>query len=262
MKKFKLQNFLFVAGILIMILGFGIVILWESIGREAYLYKDVIAVNTDISKGSVVTDSMLTVMKIEESKIITGAIKDKSEISGLAAKQFIPKNSQLNKSFFDKAGTVLNKDQYIFKVPNEWIVAVPSSIRRKDTAYFYEIDYRTLESVNGSLSNNGTAAGSTNSIGNTVISSDANNGLTTYNASAKSNLIDSIKDDNNRFIETVVAYVKDSANREVVTLSKDERYDGSSQVASIEIIVDADKIKVLESAIDRGNRFLILYNDK
>lgn len=248
MKKNIFHNLSFILGILLMIIGFAAVILWESFGKEAFLYSEVVIVNTDVQKGTIIEESMLKVTKMDQNNVISGAIKKTSNIAGLEAKQYLPQNTQVHESFFDTPGTVLGSDQYIFKVPSEWIIAVPSSIRRKDTAIFYAVDSSSTSSIALTSPDDG-------------VSDSSEDPVNSYNVSDNQVLIKSLKESGKEVARAVVAYVKDSANREVVTLSSEERYNGSSQVSSIEIIIDAQRLDALESSVSNGCRFLVLYND-
>lgn len=62
-------------------------------------------------------------------------------------------------------------------------------------------------------------------------------------------------------LESVVAYLKDSGNREVVTVSEEERYDGSSKIASLEIIAELEDISYLQDLAVNNYKFIILYKD-
>ena len=62
-------------------------------------------------------------------------------------------------------------------------------------------------------------------------------------------------------LESVVAYLKDSGNREVVTVSEEERYDGSSKIASLEIIAELEDISYLQNLAENNYKFIILYKD-
>ncbi len=61
--------------------------------------------------------------------------------------------------------------------------------------------------------------------------------------------------------EMVVAYVKDSGNREVVNADKEklERLDGTSRIDSIEVIANLDLIKDIFQFYKNGYKFIILY---
>lgn len=59
--------------------------------------------------------------------------------------------------------------------------------------------------------------------------------------------------------KSTVAFVKDSSNREVITLSDKERYDGSSKISEIEIISNIETINLIRRKFDEGMKFIILY---
>lgn len=61
--------------------------------------------------------------------------------------------------------------------------------------------------------------------------------------------------------ETVVAYVKDSANREIRTISSEERLDASANISKIEVVVTLDDLCILENAYNQGNEFIIIYSE-
>lgn len=244
----KLQKFLAILGILFMVLGAATVFFWESYGREMYLYKSVAVLNTDVNANTKIQKNMISFIKIEQDKLITDSILYENTdsinaIVGKVAKHYIPKNAQLCLNYFEDEELYLEDNQYIAKIPADWLYAVPSSIRRKDKAYFYAVkDIARLES---NITFNSNAYNSENVI-------------TTFDPD-NANVIKE-KLSSKPIIFTTVAYVKDSANREVVNVGNYERYDGSSQISSIEVIVDFDQMRVLEDYIVSGHKFIILYN--
>jgi hypothetical protein len=238
-------------------------VLWETVGREEYLYKNILVVTKDIQKGELITEDKLKYIKIEEDKIISNPVTTKKDIMNLAAKHYIPKYSQLSREFFDDPGIVLKKDQFIFNVPADWIKAVPSSIRRKDTALFYEIK--------NTDTNSGTAqsASQTEPASNTT--AVAEQGINMYNLKdddwlktfdVKSFVTNADGKVKEPVIVATVAYVKDSSNKEVVDsdgkMKKDGRLDGSSEIQHIEIVVTLKDLRAMELSIANGNQFLVL----
>ncbi len=151
--------------------------------------------------------------KREGNTIIEGAIIDARGIIGKAASCFIPKGAQLVEEYFEDTELVLSEDEYIFRVPNEWLKAYPNSLRRGDTIFFHEINTDTI----------------------TPVTSDGLVNLEQYRPLAQDEAIASV----------TVAYAKDSANREVITLSEEERFNGSSKINEIEIIVDVETVNLL-----------------
>lgn len=247
----KFQKLFAILGVLFMVLGIATVFFWESYGREMYFYKTVAVLNEDVEADTKIQKNMIAYLKIEQDKLITDSILYEDDdsvnaIVGKVAKHFIPKNAQLSLKFFEDEELYLKDNQYIAKIPSDWLFAIPSSIRRKDKAYFYAVkDIKKLDE---------------NIAFNRVTSDTHNNEdiITTFDPD-NANIIKE-KLSSSPIICTTVAYVKDSANREVVNVGDYERYDGSSQISSIEVIVDFEQMKILEDYIVNGNKFIILYN--
>jgi hypothetical protein len=273
MKKWqKLKGIL---GIIIMLFFLACVFFWETFGRETFIYKDVVVPIKSIEKDTVITRQMLKIEKVEASKLIDNPVIDVESIVGLAAKQYIPGNAQLIKSYFDEPGVVLSEGEFIFKVPNEWIMAFPSSIRRYDEVYFYAVD----TNINPNITSATPVPQLTPATNNVQASSDPMHVLSdnsTVEPSPTPNVMNELKGQQQYsseygtgldipVLKTTVAFVKDNANREVVTVGNKDRYDGSSKVNDIEIIVKVDKevndIKALEEQIRNGKKFIVLYRD-
>lgn len=256
MARFKVRKHtvLSIIGILITIVCASVAVLWETVGREAYLYQDVLVAAKDINKGDIIDSSCLTYIKLEESKIINNPIKSPDEIISLAAKHYIPKYSQLTGDFFDDPNLVLKNDEFVFKVPNDWVAAVPSSIRRKDTVIFYEIPGKY---ISYSYTSDGDQLSSINSTPYSVSYDDWLRDLThgtidtKYDGKVQSPLF-----------SCTVAYVKDSSNREVVNVGSYERYDGSAQISSIEIIITLKELRAMELALENGSKLIILNREQ
>lgn len=262
MNKGRNQVIISIGGIILTLTCMVLAVLWETVGREEYLYKNILVATKDIQKGELLTEDKLKYIKIEEDKIISNPITSKKDIINLAAKHYIPRYSQLSHEFFDDPGIVLKKDQFIFNVPADWIKVVPSSIRRKDTAIFYEIK--------NTDTNNSTAqsSGQTEPANNTTV---AGQGINMYNLKnddwlktfdVKNFVTNTDGKVKEPVIVAIVAYVKDSSNKEVVDsdskMKKDGHLDGSSEIQHIEIVVTLKELRAMELSILNGNQFLVL----
>lgn len=218
-------------GIILILLAIGTIFYWEVYGRESLLYKNIVILTKEVNKNEVITSDMVRYQKREGTTLIDSALLDKSLIIGKAANSYIPKGVQLVEKYFESPNLVLNEDEYIFKIPLEWLKAFPSSLRRGDIIFFYEVEKGTTEQ--------------------NAIDPNASEGEITIN--------------NKKALEkkpitsTVVAYVKDSANREVITLSDEERYNGSSKISEIEIITDLETVNQLKESINNEKVFIIMY---
>ena len=257
-KGMKKQTVLSIVGIVLTIACAFVAVLWETVGRESYLYKEVLVTTRDINKGDVIARSDLKAIKIEEDKIIDNPIINTDDVVGMAAKQLIVKNTQITDKYLGEAELVLQADQFIFKVPLEWVIAVPSSIRRKDSILFYEIS--------NTYSSQGVQAAE--GEGTPVQSSTYYNSYELKDESwLKDFDVDSIVTKTDGKVQPplfacTVAYVKDNANREVVNVGSEERYDASAQIASVEIIISLKELRAMQLSLDKGNRFILLSQEQ
>lgn len=248
--KLKWEKLTGVLGIIFVIIGILGILFWEYRGEKLLLYKDVFIVNNDVKKGTLITKDVISTMKFRDTQLINGAIlfsnkrtTDESNLKDIinkSAKQFIPKNSQLSKRFVDNTDVILKDNQFIFKVPNEWIVAIPSSLRRRDKIFFYSVSPYFQEKYSFITETEIEDIKNINDIKNNDILQE----------------IDQIP-----ILSFTVAYVKDSANREVINVGENYRFDGSSQVSNIEIIADIKQIDTLVNYFNEGFKFLLLYKD-
>ena len=220
-------------GIIIMSCSVVLFVWWEKTGRKQYLYNDIIIASTNIESGTVLSQDMLKTIRISAKQFIDGAINDLDEIIGKKAAQFIPKSSQFSSTYFVDESIELKEDEYILSIPKDWIITSPDSLRGGDIIYFYPIkqpeepeDVETTE-------------------GKTIISYEKKT--------------EPVKKED--VLECKVAYLKDSGNREVITISEKERFDASSNIESLEIIVEFEDIKVLQDFADGNYKFIILYKN-
>lgn len=212
-------------GILLILLSVASIIYWEQYGREYLLYKDILVVKEDVPPKLIITESNIdeyfSYAKREETMLVKGYITNKKDIIGLQSIQFIAKNSQVCLRYFEDSRIVLDDNQYIFKIPRDWLLAFPSSLRRKDSAYLYAID-----NIDGD---------------------------TKQLSYQRKNVGDQIT-------RVTVAYVKDSANREVLSIDKTNRLDGTSKIVDIEVIVTLEQINKIKELCLNGKSIIMLYN--
>ncbi len=226
-----------VLGMVFVLAAIASVYFWETRGRQHFLYREVIVLAQSVEAGTTITADMLDIKSIDEDTIIEEAIVDKRSIIGKRAAHFIPKYSQLNQIYFEDENIVLKTDEYIFTIPEEWIITLPNSLRSGDIIYFYPVkmpDEKDESKETG---------GSERSVSEKDVSDISKEAVEDY------------------ILESVVAYLKDSGNREVVTVSEEERYDGSSKIASLEIIAELEDISYLQNLAENNYKFIILYKD-
>lgn len=213
-----------IIGILLVVLAVAGIFLWENYGREAFTYASITVLNEDLEKGTVVTADMLRTIKIDQSNLIKHYIKNPDEVIGMQTATFLPADLQLSKKFFMKQGLVTKPGEHIMALPKEWILTFPQTVRRGDTIYFYSVKNKEQYSIN------------------------ENGDVIFHSENEKKEAI----------AEAKVAYVKDSAGREVVDLTPN-RKDASAVISSIEVVINDAKYQILRDSVEAKNQFVISY---
>ncbi len=235
-RRFKLSKFFSVLGIILILAALASVYYWETSGRQHFLYSEVVVLSHSVEEGITITSDMLDSLDTDRASIIEGAITDKDEIIGKKASHYIPRYSQLSLAYFADEEKVLSQNEYIFTVPEQWIITIPYSLRRGDIIYFYPVKMPD-------------ETGDKKDLTQTERHNDKYD-----NSDYESKSEDFI-------LESKVAYLKDSGNREIITISAEERYDGSSKIATLEIIATLEDVSYLQSLADINYKFIILYKD-
>jgi len=232
-RRIKSGTIFSIIGILLMLATVAMIYFWETSGREKYLYKEVVVLNQNVEENIQVTQEMLEFAKINPANFIEGAVVKKEDVSGKYSAQFIAKNSQVCLVYFkDSAVEQVKEDFYIFSIPQDWIITFPNSLRKGDIIYFYPLKIEADKELQDKSFNDPDY----------------------LSVTEKSTLI-----------ESEVAYLKDSGNREVVDTddsSQKPRYDGSANISSIEIITNYEDVSRLHALAGSGYKFIILYKDK
>lgn len=232
-RRIKSGTVFSIIGILLIFATVGAIYFWETAGREKYLYKEVVVLNQNVEENTQVTQEMLTLLKINPLNFIDGAIVKKEDAAGRYSSQFIAKNSQVCLAYFkDSAEEAIKEDLYIFSIPQDWLITFPSSLRKGDIIYFYPVLQEDQKE------------GQDNTFKN----------------------MDNLKIiDKSQMVQSEVAYLKDSGNREVADTDESAskpRYDASSNISSIEILTDYENVSRLQELAANGYKFIILYKDK
>jgi hypothetical protein len=218
------------AGIVLMLSASLLVFFWETGAREHFLYSQVAVMAESVEPGTTITGDMIVIKNVEKDATVENAITGGEAVIGKKSSHYIPKGSQLSESYFKDDSIILESGDYIFTIPIEWIITLPNSLRSGDIIYFYPvyIEDEDKSKEPGSVKNNSLIP--------------------------KEEVEDYI-------LESVVAYLKDSGNREVVTVSEEDRYDGSSKIATLEIIANLKDISYLQDLAENNYKFIILYKD-
>lgn len=194
---------------------------WEIYGRDRIMTAQVVVLRQTLEAGEIVSADNLTVVRHPVEMLIENPVTDISEIDGLVAKHRIPSNMQMEKLSFEESELLPGPEEYIFKMPRDWIESLPSSLRRSDEVLLYPVKRK---------------------IGQDVDQENQSDQETPFS---------------NEYFR--VAFVKNSANQEVTSVSEGTRLNGSSNVESVEIIAGLDSIEKMTALHAGGYRFIVMY---
>ena len=216
---------------------------WMTYEREL-LSKPILLAKEDLKLGTIIDDpyKYFDIVKVDNDLLINNSLTPDlaSSIVGKGLTQFVPAKGQVSINFFDNPGIIVTDDKQVFKIPSNWVYAVPSSIRRGDIVKFYEVDANIEESFDSA------------SI-NLQEFDPENEVLFTYEGKIKVGSKDPV-------LTSTVIYVKDGSNREVVDATGTPlRYDGTSQISSVEIVCSRDDIQNLIDRVQAGFKFILVY---
>lgn len=243
------------SGIAIIVILIGAMWWWEVDGRQRTLYVSIPVLKTDVKRGDLIKSDMFDTVKREKESLISNYVTDPNKIVGKEAKQYIPKNMPLDPQFFESPELITDKDRKNWKLPNEWIYAMPNSLRRKDHIVLYEVSSEIVKSSQNDVKKIQIDAQSTTSPDGRT----QNANIQVYQK------IDDVKNKisnmNDPLFKSVVSYVKDTANREVVSTSSVDRLDANATIKDVEILATKEEIDILAMKVANGSKFIIGYSD-
>ena len=213
-------------GIILIVAAIGGIWFWETYGREAWTYEEVLVLREPAERNTYIDVDKLAVLKVEREKMVAGAITNPAQILGKETIQYIPAGMMLVEEFFDEPELVVDEGQYMFSIPNDWLEAYPQTLRRRDTVYVYPVTEETeYERMMRQLA--GQEGPTTTPEGKPLFSA-------------------------------VVAYAKNGSNQEVESVDPN-RLTGTSNVSLVEIVATMENVKAMEQAVKEGYKFILLY---
>lgn len=260
------SNFLPIVGFVFLAAVVVVQLWYENSGRELFFSREVVKLHSEAKRGDIIDETMWYYDKVDKDAVINGVITDPSEILGMAVKQFIPENAQLNGAYFDVPELITDKEHLTMKIPAEWLYSIPNTLRGRDSILLKEV---TSEVLNADDKDKAEGPSADPSADPNAVSDAADPNVETNDTASNAEIKVYDETDANKLadqagkivLETTVAFVKDSSNREVVTLSQKDRYDGSSVIRDVEIVVTLEEEKRLEEIRKKGSKFIIMYTE-
>lgn len=225
---------------------------WEFFFKERIDSAEVAVVKAGqtIQEKEQILPEYITIERRAKKDLIDGIIyaEDANQIIGKDAAQTIVGNSMISTQMIDFDGLVPNasENEAIRPVINDWIYAIPGSVRRKDRIDIYALDKQVIQSLSEDKQK-------INEEGNVVVVRD--------------NEEESKNEDSVSYLEPLlsnvpVIYAKDGSNKEVISQNgQADRLNGSADISELELLLDEVDFKTLTDAvIKEGKRLYITYN--
>lgn len=130
-------------GILTALFVIGFIVVWDLVIKENIESEEVLVIRPGVvvHPFDVIKDSDLQVEKRNRATFVEGFLKpeQKSDVVGLQAKQLLVGNQLLSARYIDLEDFEPDpkKGEAIRPIPQDWIYAIPSTVRRKDKIDIY-----------------------------------------------------------------------------------------------------------------------------
>ena len=243
MKKY-LNIFL---SLLLLAVGIGGVYFIETM-KDNLNKKEVLVLARDIKFKEKIELSDLAIDKVPVEQIVEGAYKpqDAELVVGSYAAINMKKGMQLYDALIDTHDLIPNEaeGEFVAPIPDEWLYAIPGTLRRSYVADFYAIPVsddrdKLLEIISEDKDLEDIDLNELN-----INDLDSKNSLTT---------------EFEPFLKNVrVAHVQDRNNREVVT-SEEDGTSATSVATRLEIIANDEILNTIRNTVENGYQIYIVY---
>lgn len=244
--------------ILILTGGIFFVFLFEFYIKDKVNVVPVIVAKQDIAFKEPLTPENITIIDIKRDYLVQDAYYGVSEqhlekLHGRVAAVEISKGTQIYENLIDTYDLVPDeeKGEFIAPIPDEWLFAVPGSLRRSYIADFYIVAGENEQGLRQELMD-------LNDMEEVKSNSDSTETDKPIEATAES--LDESKSMLNKPILTNVrvAHTKDNANREVRNVN-DKQYDATGNISKIEIVANQEMLQTIKGYMDQGYKLYITY---
>ena len=112
---------------------------WEFWGREHLSYEKVLVFCQDTARNTMVEESLLEIVLMEEPPEGALGPEDASNLLNLETVQYVPAGTPLFSEYFQDPRLSVGgtSGQYVLSIPNQWLLSYPQTLRRGDTVRFY-----------------------------------------------------------------------------------------------------------------------------
>ena len=242
--------------------GVGVLFFYDFYLVDKVNTTQVLAVSDDVGFKDKITAENLVVLTVKKDNAVKEAFKpgDTKLVLDQYAAIDIKKGTQLYPSLIDSHDLIPNEKEgeFIAPITNEWLFAVPGSLRRTFVADFYAIPDQDQAVISSLIEEGEDQDNSTKETKSEEENSkDDKKSENPINTTEK---IDSaITEKRYPILENVrVASVKDGSNSEV-TESEDSQNSATGTISNLEIIADQDMLNTLREYTDKGYKIYVVY---
>ncbi|MEK6190610.1 MAG: SAF domain-containing protein [Carnobacterium alterfunditum] len=240
MKKFG-KVFL---ALLLIGLGVGFVFYFEFNLKDKLDTVEVVVAKDSIDFKQEIKASDLEVRNVRRASVVEGSVTplQAESLVGKHASIVIKKGTQLYSELIDTYDLVPNekKGEFVAPIPEEWLFAVPGSLRRTYVADVYAIGTKEQETIRALLIDAEKADGDKSKTKETEEE------------------VPNVAPESLPILQDVrVASVKDGSNKEVVL--SDETKDATGSVAALEIIANDEMLETLTKYTKEGYKLYVVY---
>lgn len=128
-----------VIGVLLIMVSIGALVAWEKWGKNRFLYDEILVLNQNVEKGTVITADMLEKKHMDVSERDCIGAEELQAVMNREAAFFVHKNTPLFHEYFQQEGLTADESlgRYILTVPSGWLAVLPRGLSKRDRVYFY-----------------------------------------------------------------------------------------------------------------------------
>lgn len=243
----------------ILMLGVAFIFIYEFYIEPKVNTVPVVVAASDINFKDQISENALKVVNVKKDNLVEGAYQsqDINKIKDNFAAIDIKKGTQLYEGLIDSYSLVPDekKGEFIAPIPDEWLFAVPGSLRRAFVADFYAIpdeDQQMLKEIVNEVNNEEKEEGA---------AKESENREQPIETNVESDQALQQAIDHEPILKDVrVASVKDSSNSEVQNLNDQESGKTSTGVISnLEIIATNEMLQSLRDYTEKGYKIYVVY---
>lgn len=243
----------FILPFLFLLIGTGILISWTFYIEPNVNTAKVVVAKKDISFKQKIKEGDLLITEVKKDHLVNDSFtsSDLKLIVGKYASIDIKKGTQIYPNLVDTYDLIPNEKEgeFIAPIPDEWLFAVPGSLRRTFVADFYAVPDEDQAVINALLKED-----SHDHEGEQTTETNKDKPVTTDKTT------DSVVTNNREPIvkDVRVSSVKDGANKEVKE-SEESKDNATGIITNMEVIANDEMLSTMREYTEKGYKIYVVY---